>query len=405
MLGKTAIVPLVLAVAAAVRAGPPFDPAEFERLSPEQRLELLVSAAQWRERELGNFEYKLRRTLRNVDLASGALLERFRPADYSMKRLGRRYWFHAQFYQEDGSRGNEYELYWDGAVNRFLQLRPPGSGRIEDKEFSIIDDVWFHHLFGIRVKFGTMSLAEWVADPPPAERRKLLEVLTVAEDDALLVRVHFTTDQYNHIRFWFDPARDYLPVRFDHRYAQKQEPDFDSYSQSWENHHVTEARQVDGLWVPWRIVVRSGMGGKTVASEWTYLVTHFTRGTVREADLEVVYPPGTRVVDTIRLEGYVVQADGDREYFPIYDAVRGKILHPPGQEPPMPPTPHLPALPEALARAPAPTAVAAPPAAAHPSPGRWVLIAGGIVVGAVGCWLIYRSARARAPAQPPGSSQ
>jgi thiol-disulfide isomerase/thioredoxin len=102
--------------------------------------------------------------------------------------------------------------------------------------------------------------------------------------------------------------------------------DWDNYEKTeavnLNTHEVTEAQEVDGLWVPkhhrtWYRLRNFG-DDNNVETIRDHEVTEFTRGGVKPADLLVPFEPGVEVIDAVAEVSYVVKEDGKAEPRPLF---------------------------------------------------------------------------------------
>jgi len=123
---------------------------------------------------------------------------------------------------------------------------------------------------------------------------------------------------------WLDPEKAYLPVRGEARWDQEDGPDWRT-----EEFVVEESRLVANVWMPTRLKEFIRVGHvelnpetkhlRNVVAIWDTEVLEIEHGTVTPDDLEVVFPPGTEVVDAIDGVSYVVGKDGkpDGDIMPV----------------------------------------------------------------------------------------
>jgi hypothetical protein len=104
--------------------------------------------------------------------------------------------------------------------------------------------------------------------------------------------------------YWIAPERDFVIMRWERRDDYDKAKKLFIYSDDW----VVDGAEIDGLWMP------TFVQGAT----WTYKVPPQRAGTtdvkiqelrigkVKEADLQVVFPDGTEVIDDFTQKAYVV---------------------------------------------------------------------------------------------------
>jgi thiol-disulfide isomerase/thioredoxin len=87
---------------------------------------------------------------------------------------------------------------------------------------------------------------------------------------------------------------------------------------------LTDAKQIDGFWVPIRVVWSAPMiGDASQIQERTYTVSRFSLGKVVEADLKVDMRPGAEVIDGSTGIAYKLDADGKATAKPLGDSKSG----------------------------------------------------------------------------------
>lgn len=108
---------------------------------------------------------------------------------------------------------------------------------------------------------------------------------------------------------WFDPAKNYLLTRVEDWFS----------TGSMEYHHVArveQARQVDGIWLPERIVdvgVIPGAFKEGTGGVYEVRAENIRLGKVKESDLAVELPPNlTYIDDQISGQKFLVAKDGTK---------------------------------------------------------------------------------------------
>jgi hypothetical protein len=105
------------------------------------------------------------------------------------------------------------------------------------------------------------------------------------------------------------PARDWLTLGTDYFGGTPAHHD-------WGTFQVTHAARVDGLWLPLAAFHKSGTTASPGVGEHEYTVTAARLGAVQEADLDVPFPPGSVVSDTVHHTRYRLEPDGSETPFP-----------------------------------------------------------------------------------------
>jgi hypothetical protein len=111
-----------------------------------------------------------------------------------------------------------------------------------------------------------------------------------------------------------------MPVRQEFRYEKGQNVNYESLV-------VDEAKEVDGIWVPMKVTLRSGTSAVPgVVSLFVYVVKQFEFGGVTDDDFKLAFPPGTEVVDRVAKIAYRVLENGNVEMLPLLDSDTGRVL-------------------------------------------------------------------------------
>jgi thiol-disulfide isomerase/thioredoxin len=172
-----------------------------------------------------------------------------------------------------------------------------------------------------------------------------------------------------HRVFFFDPRRDYMPVRYEQRSVSKELPaeNMESFTQMYGESHIVDvvaAKRVGELWVPIKVVTLYGtlereterilprQKDEMILTESTCECSSFTRGEVTAKDMQLPFPRGTFVYDAMAHVSYRITDSGSFETYRQYDAVLGRprkpsaqeladalLVHPPGDEIPLETTP------------------------------------------------------------------
>ena len=308
----------------ATKASPDTLISVLRQMSREELLATVISGLQTRDAQLQNFSCKLSYQLDYVDPGQNppktvVLYKRLTEE----KRLGRKSLIHDHEFSAEGESNFEFYMNWDGSRSLVLNLpskdRPYHGGSIRDAEPINMCGLYYNGLLGYRVWSGEhdrMTLPEWIERA--AKAKSLQGVAVVDREGEALVEVHVLLREYDHYRYWIDPARGYLPVRCEFQTV------VNGKRTNWETHWITEAKQLGEVWVPMTLIKHSGTSSPDY-NIYVYTVSAFDIGTVQERDLEITFPTGTLVVDRVKREAFRVNADGTRTLTEMYDASTGKI--------------------------------------------------------------------------------
>lgn len=101
----------------------------------------------------------------------------------------------------------------------------------------------------------------------------------------------------------------------------------DATSGDYLNHiHAEDIAQLDGFWMPRKLKDRITFGLSD--AQYDIELTSFSSKAPSDDDMKVDFPLGTKVMDSINHEYYVVMEDGKKQYLPFYDEAAGKIMRP-----------------------------------------------------------------------------
>ena len=313
-------------------AAPAWDAATFKAKDASERLKFAREVLAWRDKCLSNCSFDVASFVQNLDAKTREVKKDFHHKEYSFYRLGDKYL--GSGIADSGYAGDidrRFWSRWDGAVYRgFVEggNKNRASGNIQSKEHDLLLQVEYNLLLGWRVHGKTSSsrgyinheplmLAEWVdfflkkgKDSIP--QANLVDVEGKAQIELKAV------DNYTTYTYWLDPARSFMPVKYRNWYQYK------NFEHGGET-KVTEATQIEGFWVPTRVVWGAKMiGDDSQIQERTYTATKFSLGTVKEADLLVDMRPGAEVVDVSTGIAYKIDAEGKATAKPLGDSKTGK---------------------------------------------------------------------------------
>jgi hypothetical protein len=297
--------PAVADEAAIKNAG--IDWAAFDALPDQDKSKFILAALDARDLALSNMRYTVRETAINIRKDDGS--RRFMTkTDYEMRRLGDKCWMHLKpytYYDPDGPVNMEVTVNWDG--KKAKGLVPPEfsrskthKGEINPAENDNFSYRRLSELLGFRMRLvpKSMPVAQWLREA--IARDATLEATKALNGTTTLMRV-VIQDQRWRREIWLDPARGFMIVRFVNVYGK------DYMKGTLE---VIDTQQIAGVWVPKKAIGTSGTYHDKEVTEVTHEVKDFAIGTLKEHDLDIDFPVGTRVFDSINNVAYVVGADG-----------------------------------------------------------------------------------------------
>jgi len=325
-----AVVAAVSAQALAAQVEPDvFDFGAFGALADADKLNFVLAVLDARDRSLENVAYKVRETYVNVRKDNGA--RRFMTRhDYELRRIGDKCWMHRvdhKFYDPNGAVRAESIMNWDGKVAKGIGF-PPYLGapnhqcRIDAKES---ENFAFHRLgellgFRIEADSGRRPVTVWLRDAIDHHAK-----IEITEADVRGVRTLSVLVRQGEWRrwLWLDPKHGFMTVRAEHVYGETKEFMKGTLE-------VVTSEQVDGLWVPKKAIRQSGTYAGQERTETTIDVEQFSVGKVTDSDVDVIFPVGSHVVDTVQNISYVVLPDGKYKLLPLANP-EAHILHVPPQ--------------------------------------------------------------------------
>lgn len=299
-------------------------PDEFNRLPPEDRLEVILAALQGREADLNVFTYEVSEEVIGVPRGSGTrnLLTK---SYYALKRKGQRNLLHCRRFDEhSGAITSEFWSSWDGRRQVSL-VHEPGKTQvvaIRDREVQFVRGFFFHLMFGFRVPNTDRTLSEWIQELTQTKVSPT-DVRLVVEDGRTLFHVKLKSSIDGRHEFWIDPAQGYMPVKHTYDLAN---------GSSTSLEEVKASRKIDGVWIPTAIVKRLANVSMSSFNDIYWSVKTFSRAEVSEDDLLVRYSAGTRVVNEVDKTAHLVLADGSLQQLSYYDPVAGKVHNPEAQQ-------------------------------------------------------------------------
>lgn len=302
-----------------------FDSAAFEQLSDREKIDFVSAVLEMRDAQLQNFAYEALDTMTNVS-SDGKELEIVRKEPIGVKRKDNQLLFHAKRFNPDKDQWATIITAWDGSVSRALITRPVWEnprGTISDSEDSNFSARKYNEILGLR-RYSTdipMTMHEWFNDAAANNIRIDVDTVEQGGKPLLTFKVHVGREKY--WEYYLDPARDFVPVRGEYRRERR------GKFVGRASHNVTEAKEIDGFWVPTKVVQRTANVVSEHETQWLYEVSDFERGTVTDEDFEITFPPGTEVIDSIVNLAYQLLPGGGVKMLPLADAQTGEMINPP----------------------------------------------------------------------------
>jgi hypothetical protein len=310
----------------------PFDEETFTKLSPDERISFAVSCLQTREQLLENFSYKLviRTSIFEANGGKeGDLRDWKKKGDlsewrYTFIRSGDKLFIRGQKVAWDGKLLQDITQSWDGR-ERYIMPQPtkgtPAGVVIDGNEPSVVDDVNYNLLLGYRAPGAPMALSLWLRLSVKKPKTSL-DVSIDRTTGNLLLMVQMSEGKYNHNRLWLDPARGYLPVRYEYRGGIRDWEDKNPANWWWVA--LDEAKQFGDAWVPMKLTLQSGTRDNMTRE--VYEAQQFSLEKPAPQDLTFEIPLGIRIVDGIRHQAYEIQKDGSKKFFDVVNNDTGKLV-------------------------------------------------------------------------------
>jgi len=290
-----------------------FNADSFQKLDVDEKIAFVQKVLDYREAMLQNFEYKINMKALNVKPSgeeTGTLIDE----SWNIKRKANKLFFDIGRYNTKNNLMN-FKATWNGSVGKSLWYDPDGSviydaviNNTEDNNFT---NRSYNYILGLRIPDTqeNLTLPEWFKDAN--EQGKFIDINIIRENDKELIACDIIHG-YKSYQWFLDVGRDYMPVRAEILYKKDK-----NYNSS--TFVVSEAIEADGFWVPTKVIHTSGTSVVEEVTRHTYVVSKFTRNTVKDEDLIINYPVGTKISDRTENVLYQVLPDGEKEIIRFYD--------------------------------------------------------------------------------------
>ncbi|WP_145944319.1 hypothetical protein [Fuerstiella marisgermanici] len=283
-------------------------------MSLADQRELLAAAFEHRLQKTANLSYESSVFVRVQNRTNGKLGKVIWPGgrtDFQRHRLGESYRVDTKQFGEDLEAKSKPPLIQSGfnadeGVSRVRVQQPSGkiTARIDTKQdIVIVHDRYSYWLTGADVPDSEFLFTYLLKDKD--------DWTLTTENEPSLVKLsvpwkplHSRNRAIGDKHVWLDPARGYMPVRGEARWE-------DDNGWRSEEFSVDETQQFDGLWMPTKIteIIGSSSFGDAMPSAVNVIETtaqNIEMGAVTEADVRVVFPEGTEVVDAIEGVAYTI---------------------------------------------------------------------------------------------------
>jgi len=308
-----------------------FDFVKFRAMNQRDRATVVVAGMSAREAALSNVEIEF--DSQTILHATPEQNKPFGRSEYRFRRLGKATLFHIKRFDEVNPTKfqMEFDVSWDGNHQVEYKREPKRQiGTVNNKQSDYVREIDYIHMLGLGRRRDGLWVGKYLELNLGKATPNLTGTVDVEKDpdsaEQYLVAtvkvpiVHVTE------RYWIDPQRGFVLRR--HEYAYEKGRNFNRFITI-----VNEVRQVDGIWVPAKVAQRASTSAVPDQSSDIYTLKTLRTGKLAPADVRLVLPAGTQVVDYAENRAYEVTEDGGQRMRPLYDVKTGKIVltPPPGQ--------------------------------------------------------------------------
>jgi hypothetical protein len=295
-------------------------------MSAKDQVDYVIAKIEEREASLTNVEYQVTQTGRIVNNSTNATIRPGITESLILKRKNGTIWAQSDNNIVDGKPAYTSICNWDGSKARgytqehTVQKRP--GGNISAKEPEIFIFTRLNNVLGVRTlgAGSSTTLSQWAATKlKTAGVTVTVELKEVGGRQLVGLRAVRSRDDDGMggtATYWLDPNRDFMISKYE----------FDN-GRTKVDHTVEEAKLVDGVWVPIRVLCNVENTGDDWRSEDLYEVSSFKLNCVKDEDVKVVFPIGCEVVDRVLKVAWKVTPNGI-EMLPVGDPRTGEVFDP-----------------------------------------------------------------------------
>lgn len=301
---------------------------KFESLPKEDQIAVLRAALEARLKSLGNLHYEALTTITVSQYHNGMVGDPVKKLNG--KKIAR--WIDCDSYRVKVSRGRVdvstpelvFESAWDSGKKVATSLThrvetDQWHGRISaEQDLSAQDDRYAFWLDGVHNNHGDFIT------------RYLLQRFGEATFtfDRVQGLIGVTLPWYTPYAekpageklVWLDPGKGFMPIAGVSQWDLTEGTGVEFWRH--EKFFVRESKCVEDVWMPthvYEVIGSSSFDDAGLVNTHDTRVLSVSRGTVAPEDLEVRFPEGTKVVDELRMETYLVGSKGDkRDVGPVY---------------------------------------------------------------------------------------
>lgn len=215
---------------------------------------------------------------------------------------------------------------WDGTRRLWRHpgrsgVGPAMLGGIVATPPASLSNLLFLDVMDLKNYAGGESYSKWICKifAMPGTTFKLADG-TDAGEEALTLDMAPGRIRAMRISFTFLPKKDFLMSHYKLTLVNRA----DGFLNEWK---ATETKQLDGIWLPSKI--DGSIGDNQQRNVIRCTLDTFRAAAPDDADMKVPFPPGTHVMDSLKMQYYTVLPDGTRKYERYFDTDTGKMVEPP----------------------------------------------------------------------------
>lgn len=298
---------------------------EYDQLSPQAKLNLVLAMLDARDHSLRNISLKVRESHLPVDPRTGEL-KLIRVHTDEIRRLDNVVWMHAVIRDIEGNEARtsmEFIVNWNGRTARGLDLlngeKTKFGGSVAESERGNFATCKYLQLLGSHMAIGSsvMSVRDWVRDAVNSGIKP--EITEESHNGMNSLHLLITQGDWKR-EYWFDPHRQFMIIGYRQVFG-------DNLGSAIIE--VEESIKQDGIWLPARAIRRSRTDATSKFNEMAYELLRFSVGGVTPRDVDVQFPVGTGVVDRILNISYRVLPNGKFELYSLANGAGHIVRRPP----------------------------------------------------------------------------
>jgi len=216
--------------------------------------------------------------------------------------------------------------FWDGTICRWRTPHTLASGAIEIqggvnlKEPDIFSEEIYFSTLGFRKALTPLPSSKWFANKLDERGASSSVAESQLDGDATVELTIKTGDRYqprDQFKFVFLRDKDFAVKEFWSSVVG-------GSPKSWREHwRVERFDRLDGLWMPSKVTAEVG---NPDGNERKCELKSFSLKEPAEQEMQIDFPIGSRVMDSVNLQFYKMLPDGRREYADFYDSDSGQVI-------------------------------------------------------------------------------